>query len=52
MKTNYAGIDYSLGTGANRDKETGMRCGVIPHNAANSKPYENLLLHVQPLTLN
>jgi hypothetical protein len=44
METNYKGIDYSLGM-SNKDKETGIRYGVISQNevlqawADSSEPY-------------
>ena len=31
--TDYAGIDYSAGTGTNKDPETGIRYGVISHRS-------------------
>lgn len=40
MKTEYAGIDYSLGR-SNVNHETGIHYGVIPHNAVGSAWYES-----------
>lgn len=40
MKTEYAGIDYSGFSGANRNKETGIRFGVIPHHHVGQAWYD------------
>lgn len=38
----YAGIDYSCGSGANTDLETGIRYGVIAINSLSSEIWEDI----------
>ena len=39
---NYAGIDYSCGSGANQDNETGIRYGVIAINSLASHIWDDI----------
>lgn len=39
---NYAGIDYSCGSGANQDTETGIRYGVIAINSLSSNVWDDI----------
>lgn len=41
MSTKYAGIDYSAGQQVNRNKETGIRYGIIPANSIGQAWYDS-----------
>lgn len=52
MKTDYAGINYALGTDTNRNPETGIRYGIISLESLHDYAFEDLATHGEDTDFN